>query len=268
MNNNPHITLAQAKMSRLQVVAVIMCFLLTALDGFDVLSISFAAPGIAAEWGIDRAALGLVLSMELIGMSFGSILIGAFADRNGRRPAILACLVLMSVGMALASTADGVVIMSIYRLATGIGLGGMLATTAAMAAEFSNLRRRNVSVIVMAAGFPVGAIVGGSIASLLLVKFDWNAVFLFGAVVTAAFIPLAWFFLPESIGYLLERRPAGALERINATMRRMGHAAIEALPEVRAAKLPPSVKALFSPGLASITIILTLAYFLHIMTFY
>ncbi len=268
MNQDPQITLAKADMSRLQIIAVVMCFLLTGLDGFDVLSISFAAPGIAAEWGIDRAALGLVLSMELIGMAFGSIIIGAFADRNGRRPAILFCLVLMSVGMALASTADSVVIMSIYRFGTGLGLGGMLATSAAMAAEFSNLKRRSLSVIIMAAGFPVGAIVGGSIASMLLVSFDWTAVFLFGASVTIAFIPLTWYFLPESIGYLLERRPADALERINTTMRRMGHEVIEKLPPARIATQPANIKALFSPALARITTLLTLAYFLHIMTFY
>ncbi len=268
MNDDPRITLAQAPMSRLQIIAVVMCFLLTALDGFDVLSISFAAPGIAAAWGIDRAALGVVLSMELFGMGVGSILIGALADRYGRRPAILACLVLMSVGMYLASTADGVLIMSIYRFGTGIGLGGMLAATAAMVAEFSNQKRRSLSVILMAAGFPVGAVVGGSIASLLLVSFDWQAVFLFGAAVTVLFIPLTWYYLPESIGNLLERRPSDALERINRTLRRMGHQPIAQLPEANPAKQPPSIKALFSPSLARVTILLTAAYFLHIMTFY
>ena len=268
LTNDPRATLAQARMGRLQMLAVVMCFLLTALDGFDVLSISFAAPGIAAEWGIDRAALGIVLSMELFGMAAGSIVIGMLADREGRRPAILICLVLMSVGMYLASTADGVVILSIYRFGTGLGLGGMLATTAAMAAEFSSLKRRSVAVILMAAGFPVGAIVGGSIASMILVSFDWRAVFLFGAAVSVTFIPLAWQLLPESIGYLLERRPAGALERINATLRRMGHQPIATLPETRVETLPPGIKALFSPALARTTILLTMAYLLHIMTFY
>jgi benzoate transport len=268
MNNNPRTILATSNMGRLQITAVIMCFLLTALDGFDVLSISFAAPGISADWGIDRAALGLVLSMELIGMAFGSILIGALADRFGRRPAILLCLVLMSVGMYLASTADNVVIMSIYRLGTGLGIGGMLASAAAMAAEFSNQKRRNLSVILMSAGFPVGAIVGGSIASMLLVSFDWSAVFVFGALATALFIPLVWFLLPESIEYLLERRPEGALERINDTLKRMGHPTADSLPPVSPQKQEPGFKALFSPALARTTTLLTMAYFLHIMTFY
>lgn len=46
-------------MTMQQVVAIGLCVLLNALDGFDVLAISFASPGIAGEWGIDRAALGI-----------------------------------------------------------------------------------------------------------------------------------------------------------------------------------------------------------------
>jgi benzoate transport len=255
-------------MRPLQVAAVTMCILLTALDGFDVLAISFAAPGISAEWGIDRAALGIVLSMELIGMAIGSILIGGFADRFGRRPAIFGCLGLMTVGMYLASTASGITSLSIYRLGTGLGIGGMLASTNAMAAEFSNLKRRNLSVILMAAGYPVGAIVGGTIASLLLVSFDWRAVFLFGAVDTLAFIPLTWLLLPESLEYLLLHRPKGALERINKTLRRMSHNVIETLPEVRVEPRASNLMSLFSPALARTTMLLTVAYFTHIVTFY
>ena len=177
-------------MGRLQVVAVTLCILLLAVDGFDVLSISFAAPGIAAEWGIDRAALGLVLSMELIGMGVGALVVGNVADRIGRRPTILLSLVIVSLGMALAATASGVTLLSVYRFATGIGIGGILASVNAMAAEFSNQRSRNLSVSLMAAGYPMGVIVGGSIASLLLANFDWRSVFLFGAIFVVIVINL------------------------------------------------------------------------------
>ena len=84
-NQDPTKLLDEEPMGRLQIVAVTLCILLYALDGFDVLSISFAAPGIAAEWAINRAELGMVLSMELIGMIAGSLLLGDIADRIGRR---------------------------------------------------------------------------------------------------------------------------------------------------------------------------------------
>ena len=260
--------LDEAPMGRLQVAAIILCILLNALDGFDVLAISFASPGIASEWGIDRAALGLVLSMELIGMAVGSVLLGNLADRIGRRPTILLCLVVMAGGMAAATQAFNVVSLSAIRLVTGLGIGGMLACTNAMVAELSSARARSLAVAIMAAGYPVGAILGGSVASQLLVSGGWRDIFLFGGIVTALFLPLSWFLLPESIGFLLQKRPADALARINRQLARMGHAPADALPPVDAAAPKPSFAALFGPGLARTTILLTLAYFCHIMTFY
>jgi predicted MFS family arabinose efflux permease len=120
----------------------------------------------------------------------------------------------------------------------------------------------------MAAGYPIGAVVGGSIASLLLAGHDWRSVFLFGAAVTAIFIPLIWLLMPESIEYLVHKRPPGALETINRTLGRMGHPASDALPPEDVDAPRASLGALFAPGLASVTILLALAYFFHIMTFY
>src|SRR5690606_41967865 len=116
-------------MSRLQITAVGITIALNALDGFDVLSISFASPGIAAEWGIEPAALGFVLSMELIGMSLGSVLLGGVADKPGRRATMLGCLVLMTSGMFMATTASGVVDLSLCRIVTRVGIGRRPAET-------------------------------------------------------------------------------------------------------------------------------------------
>ena len=137
--------LDEAPMGRLQIAAIILCILLNALDGFDVLAISFASPGIAKEWGVDRAALGLVLSMELIGMAVGSVLLGNVADRIGRRPTIIFCLIVMALGMGAATQAWDVISLSIIRLATGLGIGGMLACTNAMVAELANARARSLA---------------------------------------------------------------------------------------------------------------------------
>ncbi len=267
--NDPTQILAQSRMGAFQIVAVGICVLLNALDGFDVLSISFAAPGIASEWGIDRAALGLVLSMELIGMAVGSVILGGIADTIGRRPMILTCLVVMTLGMYMASHADSLFSLSAYRLFTGLGIGGMLASVNAMVAEYSNARSRALAVTVMATGYPVGAVVGGAIASNLLISHDWRMVFTFGAIATACCLPLTWFLLPESVEFLNQKRPPNALARINQVLKRMGHATIEALPPVPLAhKDGKGFARLFSRDLISITMLLCLAYFFHIMTFY
>jgi len=269
MSQDPRATLATEPMRAAQIAVVAMCIALNALDGFDVLAISFAAPGIAAEWGIDRATLGVVLSMELFGMAAGSVLIGNIADRIGRRPTILACLVVMAVGMLAAPQASGVAMLSAIRLFTGIGIGGMLSATSAMVAEFSNDRRRGLNMVLNIAGYSTGAILGGLVASALLATSgDWRSVFLFGGAMTLISLPLAWFLLPESIDSLIARRPANALDTINRTLARLKHAPLPAMPPAPAQRHAPSLLSLFSRDYRTPTILLTLAYFAQITLFY
>ena len=268
MNADPRETLSKAPMSALQIIAVAVTIGLNALDGFDVLSISFASPGIMKEWGIDRGALGVVLSMELVGMALGSIFLGGVADMIGRRRTILGCLVLMAIGMFMASTVTTLVELSIWRVLTGLGIGGMLAAINAAAAEFSNTRNRHLCISVMAIGYPIGAVLGGLVVARLLKTQDWRSVFHFGAAITAAFIPLVYVYIPESVHWLTRKQPAGALEKINHTLKRMGHAAITALPVISAEVRKRSVGDIFKPGLVAVTVLVTLAYFFHITTFY
>ena len=174
----------------------------------------------------------------------------------------------MILGMVLAATATAVTPLLVYRFFTGLGIGGMLASVNAMTAEYSNAKRRNLAVTLMAAGYPAGVIFGGTIASNLLRSYDWPSVFVFGAILTACFLPLVWYFMPESIEFLQHKRPPGALERINRTLKRMGHSAVDALPVEADDKPKHNIMRLFSPQMARMTILLTLAYFAHIMTFY
>src|SRR2546423_14755131 len=111
--NDPRELIARSPMSALQVMVIGVTVALNALDGFDVASISFAGPGIAREWGIDRGALGAVLSMEVIGMAIGSLALGGMADKIGRRRTILVCTVLMALGMFMVPATHGLVNLSI-----------------------------------------------------------------------------------------------------------------------------------------------------------
>ncbi|WP_454759631.1 MFS transporter [Caulobacter segnis] len=254
-------------MGRLQWTVVVLCVLLNALDGFDVLSISFASPGIAKDWGVDRAALGLVLSMELIGMAIGSVVLGGLADRIGRRGVALGCLGTMALGMAAAPLVWDVSSLSLVRLVTGLGIGGMLACTNAVVAEFTNLKNRYLAVALMAAGYPLGAVLGGSVASALLASGGWRDVFVFGAFCSALCLPLTALLLPESIGFLVARAPKDALARVNRLLKRMGHPTTTSLP-ARVDQARAAMTELFKPALARTTLLLTAGYFAHIMTFY
>ena len=255
-------------MSTLQIIAVAITIGLNGLDGFDVLSISFAGPGILKEWGLSRAALGAVFSMELIGMSVGSLVLGPLADKMGRRPLMLGCLALMSGGMFMATTVKGPIDLSIWRVVTGLGIGGLLAAINAVAAEFSNAKRRPLCIAIMAIGYPIGAVLGGLVVQQLLKGHDWRSVFYFGSVVTAAFIPLVLVFVPESVYWLTRKQPEGALDKVNRILARMGHAAVAALPNIPAEVRKRSASALFAPGLIATTLLVAIGYFFHVTTFY
>lgn len=265
---DPRRTVDEGRMTWRQMVIVALCVLLNGLDGFDVLSISFASPGIAADWHIDRAELGIILSMELIGMSVGSIALGMLADRIGRIPVVVASLLAMAGGMALAATSNGIIELALVRLGTGLGIGGMLACTNAIVAEAASAKLRSAAVAIMAAGYPLGAIIGGSIASSLLVSGTWRDIFWLGAGMTIAFLPLVLLILPESIDVTMRRlHPDKALGRVNAALRKLGHGVVEMVPEIGAVAKADR-QGLFVGRMRTVTILLTLAYFFHMLTFY
>lgn len=255
-------------MTAAQLAVVFITVLLNAMDGFDILSIAFASPGIAAEWGIDQLQLGIVLSMELIGMAIGSVVLGGLADKIGRRPTVLGCLIVMAGGMFLATTATSPVQLSIWRVLTGLGIGGMLSCTNAIVAEFSNRRWRSFCISFMVIGYPLGGGFGGLYASSLIATYDWRAVFYFGAAATAVLLPLVYFLVPESVHWLTRKQPDGALDRVNRALSSLGHTVVSALPVMQTEERKKSLGDIFSPALIGITLIVTAAYFLHIVTFY
>ena len=266
--NTPRAIIEQSRMHPLQWLAIIITIGLNALDGFDVLSSAFAAPGISKEWHVARDALGIVLSMELWGMIAGSIVLGGLADVVGRRPTVLVCLVIMTGGMFMATTATSPQNLSVWRLITGLGIGGMLAAINAVAAEFSNLKNRSVAMAIMVVGFPIGGVIGGLIVQHLLKGQNWRVVFELGAIASAIFIPLVLLFVPETPAFIDQKRGSGALEKMNRTLSRFGLPNLDELPTHLTEQAKASVLDILKPGLIGTTFVLTLGYFFHAMTFY
>ena len=268
VEQSPPTAIESSTMGLRQWAAVLLTVALNALDGFDVLSSAFAGPGIKQEWHLAPDGLGAVLSMELIGMGVGSLLLGGAADKLGRRPTILACLVLMALGMFLATTSSSPQQLSIWRVFTGLGIGGMLAATNAVVFEMSSVRNRSFAQALMVIGYPIGAFLGGLVAASLLQAHDWRSVFLFGGIMTSISIPLVWLLIPETPAWLARMRPAGALERINRTLSGFGHPALAALPPLAPDEQKASLADIFSPAYRRSTLLLSVGYAAHALTFY
>ncbi|MBD2762270.1 MFS transporter [Kocuria sp. cx-116] len=211
-----------SRMSAYQWVIVALAALLNALDGYDVLAMAFTATSVTQEFSLSGSQLGWLLSAGLIGMAAGSLALGPFADRYGRRKILLVSLGLNGLGLLLSSTADSAIELGLWRVLTGLGVGGILATVTVITSEYSNNRHRGMAISIYTAGYGVGATLGGMGATQLIPVFGWRSVFLAGAIVTAASVILVILLLPESVDYYRARQPRGADEKLARIARRIG----------------------------------------------
>ena len=256
-------------LSRRQVGIIAICTALYMIDGFDVLVMAFSASAVSAEWDLNGAELGFLLSAALVGMAVGSIFVSTIADVIGRQKTLLIGVCVVAAGMFGSVFAPSYEVLLALRLVTGVAIGTLQATINVFASEFSNAKRRSTALAIVSIGQPVGGVLGGLVTGVLIASFGWRSAFLFGALATLIMIPLVLKVLPESIDYLSVRRPANALERINKTLRSIGQEPVAELPEPapRGEK-----KSRFADVLTGVnarrTILLSLAYFILMASFY
>jgi benzoate transport len=201
-------------------------------------------------------------------MTAGAILLAPVADSIGRRSMILICLVIMSAGILLTAYAQNILQLAILRFVSGLGIGAMLATAATMTAEYAPDRRKNFFVSAVLSGYPVGATVSGVIAATIIPEFGWPTMFIFAGVTTAIASPLVYFFLPESLSFLVKVRPANALARANTILTAMNCSALSSLPPDSTPAKNSKVSSLFVADKRLPTLWLWLAFFMSFATMY
>jgi benzoate transport len=262
---------ATGRMSRHQIVAILVCVGLNMLDGFDVLVMSFTATGVSAEWKLTGSELGLLFSAGLVGMAAGSLFLAPRADRFGRRTIVIVSVIAVSLGMLFSSFSRSYLQLALLRAMTGVGIGGILASATVLVAEYSSNRWRSTASYLYTSGYSLGATVGGAIAAILISRFGWRTAFAFGAVASIAMLPVTYWGLPESLDFLITRQPADALPKLNRLLTKMRHSTVEALPkfELRTA-LPQSssIGRLLTPPLQRSTILIWIAFFFMMGGYY
>jgi len=235
-------------------VAIGVCVVLNMFDGFDVLVISLAAPGISGEWSLNSSQLGLLFSAGLLGMVAGSLFVAPIADRLGRRAVVLACIFVVGIGMLLSTLASNYVLLAASRLVTGIGIAGILACAVVLVSEYSSVRWRNTAIFLYTFGYSLGATSGGAVAALLIHRFSWRAAFSLGTAASLLMLPVAYRYLPESTIFLTKRRSVRAAEESAGSAPRTDHLG--------------GVAALLSPASAKITLLLWAAFFFAMSGYY
>ena len=204
------------KMSGYQWLLLALCFLIVATDGMDVAIMGFLAPAITKEWGISRAAFGVVMSAAPIGLAIGAILVGPMSDRFGRKKLLMTSVAWFG---ALSAFANDVTTLSLLRFLTGLGLGAAMPNTTTLLSEYVPERSRSTLIAIMFTGFNLGSALVGFGAAALLPDYGWRAVLIAGGAIPLACLPIYLLLIPESVRFLVVRKfPA---ERIGRTLRRV-----------------------------------------------
>jgi len=254
-------------LTRFQVLVIVICGAIALMDGYDAQSMGFVAPALSADLHISRAALGPLLSSGLLGMVIGALIFGPLADHIGRKPVLLLCTIIFGVMSLLTATAASLTAISVFRLLTGFGLGGALPNTIALTSEFTPHKYRSTAVTTMLCGFTMGAAFGGFVAAGLISRFGWQSVFVVGGLIPLLIAVVTAAVLPESIRFLVLKRPAdrrlpGYLAKIAP-----GVPASEGISFGAAQRESNAfvVKELFREGRARVTALLWICFFMNLM---
>lgn len=193
--------------ARSGLTVVALCFLTIVFDGYDLIVYGSAVPSLLAEpgWGMGPAQAGAIGSYALAGMLVGALGAGAVTDAIGRRRIMLVGITWFSVLMVACSLAPGPELLGLLRFLAGLGLGGVIPSAVALTVEYAPRGRRQLYNALMFAGYSVGGVLAAVLALLLVADQGWRPLFAIGAAPLLIVLPLAWRYLPESVGYLVAK---------------------------------------------------------------
>jgi MFS family permease len=117
-------------------------------------------------------------------------------------------------------------------------------------------------ICIVQSTYAVGATLGGLLSAYLIEDYGWRSVFAMGAMLNVVVFLLVFFLLPESLSFLLTKRPAGGLQKANRIIARLGGSRLEAWPEMAAPKQGETgVRALFHDDMKKWSMLLWVATF-------
>ena len=227
----------------------------------DVLVISYTAPSIVSFWDISPETLGIVFSSGLFGMAIGALFLAPYADKVGRKKIILISTIIISLGVFFTAFSKNIIHLTSLRFLSGIGIGTMLASTVSLVSEYTPNRSKDFWISFVLAGYPVGAIFPGYLSNIILIKYSWHYVYLVFGSFSALLIPVVYYFLAESVGFLIKSQPTNAISRINRIFDKLKIANINTLPAYENKNNQIAVNELLNKKYITSTIKLWIAFF-------
>jgi AAHS family 4-hydroxybenzoate transporter-like MFS transporter len=217
---------------------------------------------------LTRSDFTLPQTAALIGYALSATLVAGYGDRWGRRPILIFATALMGVASLGTALSGNVNQLAFWRFLTGMGFGASVPNATAITSEFVPFRRRAGLITLMYGNIALGAVVAGFAAPPIYAALGWHAVFLAGGVGPILISVLLWIGLPESVRFLIEKRPGDP--RIAAIVARM---APDVDPQnvtlsTRSGVQRQSVLALLAPAYRARTLLLWLGVALNLFSLF
>ncbi len=214
----------QSRIGALQIGVFVLCALVALLDGVDTQSIGVAAPFIADNLGIKMTSFGPIFSAALFGAMLGALCFGPLADRFGRKLMLVIATIIFAIFTFATAHAGSVGVLMGCRFVAGVGLGGATPCFIALTSEYAPARARAMIITMQWAAFPLGGMLGGLLNSYVVAAFGWRALFHLGGIAPLLIAALLAWKLPESLRFLLTRRPDATARIARITRAFSGHA--------------------------------------------
>ena len=249
----------------LQLRVAAICLLAQTFDGFDLSSISMAAPALSQAWHLPGAAFASTFVMSSVGIMVGALISGPIGDRTGRKPVLLVSLMLLVLSSLACIHATSVPMLATLRFFTGLGIGSLMPATVALTSDYLPDRLRASVIMVVFTGAPLGGFLGGQVVAQLLPIYGWTVIFVIGGILPLILIPVVLLWLPESPRFLLQRgRLTARSERL---LRRLKIDPAGTGETLDVATGNP-VAGLFRDGLAPTTVLVWMLYFANLISMY
>ncbi|MFT4510828.1 MFS transporter [Caballeronia sp. 15711] len=170
-------TVLDGPLSKFQALALGLCMLVGLVDGYDVLTMAYAAPVMQKSLMLSPTVLGMLFSTGIGGGIFGLLVCGTLADRLGRRPLLLAAVGIFAVFTYMTAVVGQPSLLFAVRFLAGVGLGVGTAVAFASNAEWAPPKIRVTAISGVTIGYSIGAGSGGFLAGYLIPAFGWQSIF-------------------------------------------------------------------------------------------
>jgi MFS transporter, SHS family, lactate transporter len=158
------------------------CFLGWTLDAFDFFLVVFVLKRISSDFGTDVTSVTWAIFFTLAMRPIGALLFGRLADHYGRRPALMASVLLYSVMEFASAFAPSLTVFIVLRALFGIGMGGVWGVGAALAFESTPARSRGLVSGILQVGYSAGYLLAGIVFGLFVDRIGWRGMFMLGAI--------------------------------------------------------------------------------------